>query len=458
MEALHTCIKEGKIEEAREIMAKAGIQIGEKGLYLSSGLTLLHAAANRDNLNVVQFLLQEGADINEAAQKGSVYAGYTPLHFAAENSKSLQILIYLLTKNADVTLKEATGRTALHIAALKGNHKGAKALLASCNMDRVNEQDTHGRTPLMLACSQGQRSVVQCIIKYHLSEEEEDQNRKFWIEDHHFMNIPDAHGNTALHHCFQAQSQALFNYNYTLTEGHYDSAIDLIINGADVRLQNHVQETPLDVIHYALADLLEVLSDEKEKLSGKIKTLENLTELTQRDLEATGISSENLIKFVGASLIYAKAKEKEIALKKIRGSCPFVSTSQTPPIRKFKEQYLQEQECGGQEEEGEEGDMPIKPNHLQFSEYMDIKKDASGKPGVCPFGFVGEMPANHPEMVASTLNGNVPPKVISNIMEQNRARKSEVDWESVKLSLIGAGIFALVTIGVQYAWKYYSVN
>lgn len=83
-----------------------------------NGKTALMIACNFcDDLNIIEFLLQAGADVN-LATTGGLYKGYTPLMFACKmfaggNPEKLRIL---LDAGADINVQNAWGETALIIA------------------------------------------------------------------------------------------------------------------------------------------------------------------------------------------------------------------------------------------------------------------------------------------------------------------------------------------------------
>ena len=72
-------------------------------------------------------------------------SGRTPLHFAVENS-DCEVVEQLLERGADVNVREKTGNTPLHFAAI-GNASEVAELLLYRGAD-VKVQDIVGNTPL----------------------------------------------------------------------------------------------------------------------------------------------------------------------------------------------------------------------------------------------------------------------------------------------------------------------
>lgn len=365
---LHQAARQGNVSELSTLLEGR-----DPNGFSQSGLSPLHCAATSTNTAVVDLLLEKGAQIDQQAERDSVYDGYSAVHFASERSSSAPVLKHLLEKGAADDLKDALGRFPLHVACLKGNLAGVEILTSryALRPEAINTKDVHGRTALMLACSQGHAHVVHHLLR----------QKEVVIDD------VDQDGNTALHHCFQVQSQQLFNYNYPLLDGHYLAAFEMVKAGALLEIRNNDSDAALDVIHESLAELLEVVSKEREKLSD-IEGIEELLTLEENELRERGIGAEVIPMLLNAIGAYSKVMERELALKKARGSCPFIDSSAVPEIRKFRGMDLSQFRRPSDFSAG-----ALKPNHQQFSEYQGMGKGAEA--GVCPMGFVGEKPSDH---------------------------------------------------------------
>jgi ankyrin repeat protein len=145
---LKSAAKTGKTE-AIKLLLDGGADINEN----DNGPTALHAMLNMRNSNYNQYrlskdtaelLLARGADVNLKDK-----FGWTPLHFAAE-SADVNIIELLLDKGAEVNAKDdEAGFTALHHAVRLGKRNVAE-LLITRGAD-VNVKDKQGHTPLYVA-------------------------------------------------------------------------------------------------------------------------------------------------------------------------------------------------------------------------------------------------------------------------------------------------------------------
>jgi ankyrin repeat protein len=170
------------------------------------GRTALHLAAEKDRKEVVQLLLENGANVNaeeeeEKEQRGwreVITKGRTALHLAAEEGHKAVVQL-LLENGANVSAQEmkkekqkerritaiTTTRTitALHLAAREGHEAVVRLLLengANVNAEEEEQEEggraalgggikitttIRGRTALHLAAKEGHKAVVQLLLE-----------------------------------------------------------------------------------------------------------------------------------------------------------------------------------------------------------------------------------------------------------------------------------------------------
>jgi len=156
----------------------------------SEGITPLMLACEKNHPDVVLFLLQKGAAVDEKSDKG-----LTATHFCAL-SNDITSLHHLIDYKADLTKATERGSTALMLACAKGYVSIVTALLrntcksklkaelssalkfrgltgqqssrgllsvASKGMD-INAANEHGETCLMMACEKGSMEIVRILL------------------------------------------------------------------------------------------------------------------------------------------------------------------------------------------------------------------------------------------------------------------------------------------------------
>jgi tankyrase len=135
--------------------------------------TPLHLAAGYNNLEVAEFLLEQGADVN-AQDKG----GLIPLHNASSYGH-LDLAALLIKHNTTVNATDNWGFTPLHEAAQKGRTQLSALLLAHGADPFLRNQE--GQTPLELATAEDVRSLLTDAMASHPSANSGDNNASTYV-------------------------------------------------------------------------------------------------------------------------------------------------------------------------------------------------------------------------------------------------------------------------------------
>ena len=127
----------------------------------SDGATPLYVAAQFGHLEVVRYLVQQGADKDTTDINGA-----TPLLAASANG-FLPIVRYLTEQGADVDKAIDTGHPAVEL----GKVEGDGALAAYLSAAGYSEDDdwvepANGATALWVAAWQGHLEVVRCLLEH----------------------------------------------------------------------------------------------------------------------------------------------------------------------------------------------------------------------------------------------------------------------------------------------------
>ena len=120
------------------------------------GRTPLHIAAEKGNIDVAMFLIENGANVNVADANGN-----TPLVFIINKTGNPKVTQRLLEKGASVNTQNRTGETALMYAAWHGYSTIVQLLLE--NRADVTLKNKQGNTALTLAESKGHPEIVEML-------------------------------------------------------------------------------------------------------------------------------------------------------------------------------------------------------------------------------------------------------------------------------------------------------
>jgi ankyrin repeat protein len=148
--------RSGDREAVRKLlMSGADVNAAE-----ADGMTALHWAVTRDDLELVDMLLHAGANVRATTRLG----GYTALLMAAKNGNSA-IVEKLLSAGADVNDATTSGTTVLMFAAASGQVPLVQKLIEA--EARLNAQETsRGETALHFAAAFGRPEVIRVLIAH----------------------------------------------------------------------------------------------------------------------------------------------------------------------------------------------------------------------------------------------------------------------------------------------------
>ncbi len=137
---IHEAVKMGNLAAVRGLIEKDPGQIKATD---ETGRTPLHWAARGTNNEILAYLVEKGAGLNDLDGSGTA-----PLHSLASRGNAAGIRI-LLAKGADINVLAPNKSTPLHFAVL-GRQVEALRLLAESKAD-LESRDEQGRTPLVVA-------------------------------------------------------------------------------------------------------------------------------------------------------------------------------------------------------------------------------------------------------------------------------------------------------------------
>lgn len=128
------------------------------------GTTALLDAAISGKKEVVELLLENGADVNTGFYNDKT-TFESVIEYCNEIDNYIDILSLLVAHRADPNQANKKGETPLIIAAKTGNIELARYLL-SLKVDPNREENTYGRSALMFAVFANNTELVQCLLSH----------------------------------------------------------------------------------------------------------------------------------------------------------------------------------------------------------------------------------------------------------------------------------------------------
>ena len=143
----------GDIDTVEDLLKKDSSLILEKDEY---GFTVLHDVAGEDQIEMLNLLIDAGANVNAQNEDG-----IAPLHLAAYN----YIAETLLKAGAILELKTINGETPLYIHSTEEEGEEVMEFLLEAGANPV-EGNNQGETPLDVAVSREEPDKVALFKKY----------------------------------------------------------------------------------------------------------------------------------------------------------------------------------------------------------------------------------------------------------------------------------------------------
>uniref|UniRef100_A0A8D8QAU1 Ankyrin-2 n=1 Tax=Cacopsylla melanoneura TaxID=428564 RepID=A0A8D8QAU1_9HEMI len=238
--ALHAAAFHRNLEIAKSLL-KHGALVNSPLTYgREEGYTPLYMAIKYKDLNMVELLLQNNADVNM-----SRHACEAPVHIAVQDvSWDPDILAQLITSGAKINVLTCDEKTPVHVALQSCNHEALNELLKH-NID-INAKDSNDNTPLHISvqnnCSKidgilDHGALVNCQNKdghtpLHIAVKKNNISSVMHIlKREAFLNVQTKTGHTALH--------------IAVEDGNIEITRLLLDYKADCNLRDNYDRTPL---------------------------------------------------------------------------------------------------------------------------------------------------------------------------------------------------------------------
>lgn len=143
------------------------------------GGTALMWAAYHNNVEVVEYLVAQGSDVNahnDAGETALIWLASQP-HESEEMFAANRIAEYLINAEADATMRDAAGNTALMEAAYN-NNAGIVLYILRKHQTLVNDVDNDGNSSLHHAASQNAAASMRQLVAYKAKLTQKNNNRE----------------------------------------------------------------------------------------------------------------------------------------------------------------------------------------------------------------------------------------------------------------------------------------
>ena len=151
--ALFDAARKGDLDAIKRLVEQKKVDIKAK---YNQGATALHVAAQEGRLEVVKYLVVQGASIEAKSDKG-----FTALHMALMKGQ-LEVIKYLVDQGASIKAKSDDGTAALHVAVLAGQLEVVKYLIGQGAS--IEAKNNKGFTALHAAAETGQLEAVKYLV------------------------------------------------------------------------------------------------------------------------------------------------------------------------------------------------------------------------------------------------------------------------------------------------------
>ena len=160
------------VEDVKWLTTYIGCSVNDRS---NDGTTPLGTAIVQENLEIVQMLIEKGADANMTyeveTQDGKIFP-MSPLIEALEMENSDIVLFLIVQGCANLNVKNSKGASPLHISVYNSMEDIVEKLLESDVS--INAKDDEGATPLIIAAQEGDSKILKKLLQKNAQIDEQD--------------------------------------------------------------------------------------------------------------------------------------------------------------------------------------------------------------------------------------------------------------------------------------------
>ena len=160
------------VEDVKWLTMYFGCSVNDRS---NDGTTPVGTAIVQENLEIVQMLIEKGADANMTydveSEDGTIFL-MSPLIEALEMENSDIVLFLIVQGCANLNVKNSKGASPLHIAVYNSMEDIVEKLL-ECDVS-INAKDNEGETPLIIAAQEGDSKILKTLLQKNAQIDEQD--------------------------------------------------------------------------------------------------------------------------------------------------------------------------------------------------------------------------------------------------------------------------------------------
>ena len=158
----------GNIADVTQCVEQFGIDVNQP--YFLFGMIPLVTSSQNGYFSIVEFLVENGADVNQAAKNG-----VTSLLMSSQNGH-FPIVEVLVENGANVNQAANNGATSLLVSSQNGRFPIVEFLVQ--HEANVNQARIDGTTPLLMSSKNGHFSIVEVLVQNGVDVNQADNNRR----------------------------------------------------------------------------------------------------------------------------------------------------------------------------------------------------------------------------------------------------------------------------------------
>lgn len=243
---LHIAVERNKLEIVKNLLDNVGFNVDEEDI---KGVTPLILAILKSNLEMAEYLIERGADINELKKLISITYNRRRRKVTIEYKHNDYRSIRSLRNYSTSVIANC-----LHIAAYNGNLSTIKFILSK-NVCKIDEMTSHNGNVLHCAAQSGNLDVVKYFVNLNVSLEQ----------------ISDI-GETVLHFAVCTGSLDMVKYFVTL-----DVSVDAITHLGHTALYLAVYHSKYEIIEYLLQTYLRLEIPDATSVHSALSVLLKMT-------------------------------------------------------------------------------------------------------------------------------------------------------------------------------------